>query len=157
LGERVINQTASMGVALNSCTVPALGKPTFDLKDTEMEMGVGIHGERGHKTLPLASATEIVAQLAQFIDDELKPQKNQSVLLHVNGLGSTPLMELYLIYDLAAQYWESRGVKIVRSLVGNYTTSLDMAGCSITLTLMDDELIKLWDAPVHTASLRWGC
>ena len=157
LGERVINQTASMGVALNSCTVPELGKPTFDLKDTEMEMGVGIHGERGHQTLPLASATEIVAQLAQFIDDELKPQKNQSVLLHVNGLGSTPLMELYLIYDLAAQYWESRGVKIVRSLVGNYTTSLDMAGCSITLTLMDDELIKLWDAPVHTASLRWGC
>ena len=157
LGERVINQTASMGVALNSCTVPALGKPTFDLTETEMEMGVGIHGERGHKTLPLASATEIVAQLAQFIDAELKPQKDQNVLLHVNGLGATPLMELYLIYDLAAQYWESRGVKIVRSLVGNFTTSLDMAGCSITLTLMDDELIKLWDAPVHTAALRWGC
>ena len=157
LGERVIDQTASMGVALNSCTVPALGKPTFDLTETEMEMGVGIHGERGHETLPLASATEIVAQLAQFIDAELKPQKDQNVLLHVNGLGATPLMELYLIYDLAAQYWESRGVKIVRSLVGNFTTSLDMAGCSITLTLMDDELIKLWDAPVHTAALRWGC
>ena len=157
LGERVINQTASMGVALNSCTVPALGKPTFELTETEMEMGVGIHGERGHKTLPLASATEIVAQLAQFIDDELKPQKDQKVLLHVNGLGATPLMELYLIYDLAAQYWESRDVKIVRSLVGNYTTSLNMAGCSITLTLMDDELINLWDAPVHTATLRWGC
>ncbi len=157
LGERVINQTASMGVALNSCTVPALGKPTFDLTETEMEMGVGIHGERGHETLPLASATEIVTQLAQFIDAELKPQKDQNVLLHVNGLGATPLMELYLIYDLAAQYWESRGVKIVRSLVGNFTTSLDMAGCSITLTLVDDELIKLWDAPVHTAALRWGC
>ena len=157
LGERVINQTASMGVALNSCTVPALGKPTFELTETEMEMGVGLHGERGHKTLPLASATEIVAQLAQFIDDELKPQKDQKVLLHVNGLGATPLMELYLIYDLAAQYWESRDVKIVRSLVGNYTTSLNMAGCSITLTLMDDELINLWDAPVHTATLRWGC
>ena len=157
LGERVINQTASMGVALNSCTVPALGKPTFDLTETEMEMGVGIHGERGHETLPLANATEIVTQLAQFIDAELKPQKDQNVLLHVNGLGATPLMELYLIYDLAAQYWESRGVKIVRSLVGNFTTSLDMAGCSITLTLVDDELIKLWDAPVHTAALRWGC
>ena len=157
LGERVINQTASMGVALNSCTVPALGKPTFYLTETEMEMGVGIHGERGHETLPLASATEIVTQLAQFIDAELKPQKDQNVLLHVNGLGATPLMELYLIYDLAAQYWESRGVKIVRSLVGNFTTSLDMAGCSITLTLVDDELIKLWDAPVHTAALRWGC
>ena len=146
-----------MGVALNSCTVPALGKPTFELTETEMEMGVGIHGERGHKTLPLASATEIVAQLAQVIDDELKPQKDQKVLLHVNGLGATPLMELYLIYDLAAQYWESRDVKIVRYLVGNYTTSLNMAGCSITLTLMDDELINLWDAPVHTATLRWGC
>ena len=157
LGERVINQTASMGVALNSCTVPALGKPTFELKDIEMEMGVGIHGERGHQTLPLSTATEIVAQIAQFIDDDIKPQKDQSILLHVNGLGATPLMELYLIYDLAAQYWESRGVKIVRSLVGNYTTSLDMAGCSITVTLMDDELIKLWDAPVHTAALRWGC
>lgn len=157
LGERVINQTASMGVALNSCTVPALGKPTFELKETEMEMGVGIHGERGHQTLSLSTATEIVAQIAQFINEDIKPKKDQSILLHVNGLGSTPLMELYLIYDLAAQYWESRGVKIMRSLVGNYTTSLDMAGCSITVTLMDDELIKLWDAPVHTAALRWGC
>ncbi|MGR9046813.1 MAG: dihydroxyacetone kinase subunit DhaK [Gammaproteobacteria bacterium] len=157
LGDRVNAATASMGVALSSCTVPALGKPTFDLADDEMEMGVGIHGERGHETLALASAQEIVEHLADAIDTELKPNKGQSVLLHVNGFGATPLMELHLIYDLATRYWEQRGLTICRSLVGNYTTSLDMAGCSITLTLLDDELIRLWDAPVHTASLRWGC
>ena len=157
LGDRVNSATASMGVALSSCTVPALGKPTFDIGDTEMEMGVGIHGERGRETLPLTSATGIVEHLAGIIEDELKPAKGQPVLLHINGFGATPLMELYLIYDLAAQYFEKRGVKIVRSLVGNYTTSIDMAGCSITLTLLDDELLALWDAPVHTAALRWGC
>ena len=146
-----------MGVALSSCTVPALGKPTFDISDAEMEMGVGIHGERGRETLALTSATEIVDHLAGIIDDELKPQKGQPVLLHVNGFGATPLMELYLIYELAAQYFEKRGVNIVRSLVGNYTTSIDMAGCSITLTLLDEELLALWDAPVHTAALRKGC
>ncbi len=157
LGDKVNRTTASMGVALSSCTVPALGKPTFDITDAEMEMGVGIHGERGRETLKLSSATEIVEHLAGIIDDELKPEKNQPVLLHVNGFGATPLMELYLIYDLAAQFWEKRGITIARSLVGNYTTSIDMAGCSITLTLLDDELLGLWDAPVHTAALRWGC
>ncbi len=157
LGDRVNVATASMGVALNSCTVPALGHPTFTISDTEMEMGVGIHGERGHDTLPLASASEIVEHLAFAIDAELQPKAGQAVLLHVNGFGATPLMELYLIYELAAQFWQARGVNIVRSLVGNYTTSIDMAGCSITLTLMDDELLALWDAPVHTAALRWGC
>ncbi|MCX7069082.1 MAG: dihydroxyacetone kinase subunit DhaK [Methylococcales bacterium] len=157
LGDRVNAATASMGVALNSCTVPALGHPTFTISDTEMEMGVGIHGERGHDTLPLASASEIVEHLASAIDAELQPKAGQAVLLHVNGFGATPLMELYLIYELAAQFWQARGVNIVRSLVGNYTTSIDMAGCSITLTLMDDELLALWDAPVHTAALRWGC
>ncbi|MGR9000097.1 MAG: dihydroxyacetone kinase subunit DhaK, partial [Gammaproteobacteria bacterium] len=130
---------------------------TFDISDTEMEMGVGIHGERGHETVKLASATEIVEQLAGVIDDDLKPKKDQSVLLHVNGFGATPLMELYLIYDLASQFWQKRGITISRSLVGNYTTSLDMAGCSITLTILDEELLRLWDAPVHTAALRWGC
>jgi len=157
LGEKVNLATASLGVALTSCTVPALGKPTFAINDTEMEMGVGIHGERGRETMPLASATAIVEHLAGAIDDELKPQKNQSVLLHVNGFGATPLMELYLIYELAAQFWQKRGINIVRSLVGNYTTSIDMAGCSITLSLFDEELVRLWDAPVHTANLRWGC
>jgi len=157
LGDRVNNATASMGVALSSCTVPALGKPTFDIGDNEIEMGVGIHGERGREPMDLVSASEIVEHLTAAIDEELKPQKGQKVLLHVNGFGATPLMELYLMYDLAAQYWAEKGVEVVRSLVGNYTTSLDMAGASITLTLLDDELIDLWDAPVHTANLRWGC
>ena len=156
LGSRVNQLTASMGVALNCCTVPALGKQTFELDDDKIEMGVGIHGERGHDTVNLVSATEIVEHLAKAIDDDLKPEKGQKALLHINGLGATPLMELHLIYNLAAQYWEKRGLDICRSLVGNYTTSLDMTGCSITLTLLDEEMIKLWDAPVNTASLRWG-
>lgn len=157
LGERVNAATASMGVALTSCTVPALGKPTFDIGDNEIEMGVGIHGERGREPMDLTSASDIVEHLTAAIDDELKPQQGQKVLLHVNGFGATPLMELYLIYELASEYWQSKGIEVVRSLVGNYTTSLDMAGASITLTLLDDELIRLWDAPVHTANLRWGC
>lgn len=157
LGDRVNLATASMGVALSSCTVPALGKPTFSISDNEMEMGVGIHGERGRETMKLTTATEIVEHLASAINDELKPQKDQPVLLHVNGFGATPLMELYLVYELAHKFWQQRGVNITRSLVGNYTTSIDMAGCSITLSLLDDELLALWDAPVHTAALRWGC
>ena len=157
LGEKANRVTASMGVALSSCTVPALGKPTFNLADNEMEMGVGIHGERGHATLPLTDATSIVEHLASHIDQDLNPQAGQSVLLHVNGFGATPLMELYLVYELAAQFWGQRGIHIARSLVGNYTTSIDMAGCSITLSLLDDELLALWDAPVHTAALRWAC
>jgi len=156
LGDRVNQATASMGVALSSCTVPALGKPTFDLGADEIEMGVGIHGEHGLKTIQLMSATEIVEHLAGAINDELKPQKDQPVLLHVNGFGSTPLLELYLIYELATQYWQKHGITIARSLVGNYTTSLDMAGCSITLSILDDELMRLWDVPVFTAALRWG-
>jgi dihydroxyacetone kinase-like protein len=157
LGDRINLVTASMGVALTSCTVPALGKPTFGIADNEMEIGVGIHGERGRETVPLKSATEIVEQLAKVIDEELQPKKGQEVLLHVNGFGGTPLMELHLLYDLAAAFWQKRGLQITRSLVGNFTTSLDMAGASITLTLLDEELMRLWDAPVHTAALRWGC
>ena len=157
IAERVVQNTASMGVALTSCTVPALGKPTFELTANEMEMGVGIHGEHGRSTLPLASANDIVEHIADIIQEALQPQSGQKALLHVNGFGGTPLLELHLIYDLAAQYWEKRGVVICRSLVGNYTTSLDMAGCSITLSLLDEELLSLWDAPVHTAALRWGC
>ena len=157
LGDRVNNSTATMGVALTSCTVPALGKPTFDIGDDQMEMGVGIHGERGRETITLASASEIVKQLVAAIDEDLQPKSGQKVLLHVNGFGATPLMELYLVFDIAVKLLQQKEVKVVRSLVGNFTTSLDMAGCSITLTLLDDELIKLWDAPVHTANLRWGC
>jgi dihydroxyacetone kinase-like protein len=120
-----------------------------------MEFGVGLHGERGRETVPLQRAGEIVTDLAAVIEAELEIKTGQQVLLHINGFGSTPLIELYAVYELAAQYWQSRGVGIIRSLVGNYTTSLDMAGCSMTVTLMDEVLTELWDAPVHTASLRW--
>ena len=157
LGERVNQATASLGVALSSCTAPALGHPTFSLADDEMELGVGIHGEHGRETVKLRSATEIVELLAHSLEQELKPQPGQALLLHVNGFGATPLIELHLIYELAWQYWRQRGVTVLRSLVGNYTTSLDMAGCSLTITLLDDELLGYWDAPVNTAALRWGC
>ncbi|TAN53262.1 MAG: dihydroxyacetone kinase subunit DhaK [Methylococcaceae bacterium] len=157
LGEKVVHASASMGVALGSCTVPALGKPTFDIGPDEMEMGVGIHGERGRERMRLASANEIVDYLANIIDAELKPVRDQPVLLHVNGFGATPLLELYLIYQVAHQFWSRRGVNITRSLVGNYTTSLDMAGCSITLCLLDEDMTHHWDAPAHTAALRQGC
>ncbi|MGR9087592.1 MAG: dihydroxyacetone kinase subunit DhaK [Gammaproteobacteria bacterium] len=157
LGDRVNQATASMGVALTSCTVPALGKPTFDLMADEIEMGVGIHGEKGRETVKYIGASEIVDKLSTAIDADLHPKSGQAALLHINGFGATPLIELHLVYGLAHRFWEARGVSICRSLVGNYTTSLDMAGCSITLSLLDDELIRLWDAPVHTAALRWGC
>jgi phosphoenolpyruvate---glycerone phosphotransferase subunit DhaK len=157
IGERVVRATASMGVALTSCTVPALAKPTFAIADNEMELGVGIHGEQGRERLPFISASDVVERLAKAIDEELQLAVNQPILLHINGLGATPMSELYLIYQLAAHYWQERGVSIVRSLVGNYTTSLDMAGCSMTVTRLDDELLRLWDAPVHAAALRWGC
>ena len=156
LGDKVVNATASMGLALTSCTVPALGQPTFDITDNEVEMGVGIHGERGREIMNLTTACELVQILAKAIDEDLQPAKGQRVLLHVNGFGATALMELYLVYDIASHFFEERGIEIVRSLVGNYTTSLDMAGCSVTLTLMDDEMLQYWDAPVHTAALRWG-
>ncbi len=157
LGDRVNQMTASIGVALNCCTAPALGEPTFQLAEDEMEMGVGIHGERGQETDKITNATEIVGRLCQKIQDDLQPQAGQQALLHINGLGATPLIELHLIYQLAAKFWESIGLNITRSLVGNYTTSLDMTGCSITVTLMDEEMTKLWDANVNTANLRWGC
>ena len=155
LGERVNKATASIGVALTSCTVPALGKPTFEIIEEEMEFGVGIHGERGRETVALKSASEIVTDLASVIETELSITAGQKVLLHINGFGGTPLIELYAVYDLATKYWQARGVEVVRSLVVNYTTSLDMAGCSMTVTLMDKQFIELWDAPVDTTSLRW--
>jgi dihydroxyacetone kinase-like protein len=155
LGKRVNEVTASMGLALTSCTVPALAKPTFDIGDNEIEMGVGIHGERGRECMNFTSASEIVEQLASVIDAELTLTAGQKILLHINGFGATPLMELYLVFDLAAKYWQQKNVEVIRSLAGNYTTSLDMAGCSITATILDNELAQFWDAPVHTASLRW--
>jgi len=156
LGERVNKATRSMGVALTSCTVPAAGKPTFQLSEDEVEMGVGIHGEPGRKRVKLEKADVIANTLMGAIDGDLKPKAGAPHLLFVNGFGGTPLMELYLMYDAARRYCEGKNIKVARSLVGNYVTSLEMAGCSLTLTALDDELIKLWDHPVHTAALRWG-
>ena len=156
LGERVNQAIGSMGVALTSCTVPAAGGPTFQLGGDEMEMGVGIHGEPGRKRVKLAAADAIAEEMIGAICQTLTPKSGEQVLLLVNGFGGTPLMELYLMYHAAARQCADRGLKIARSLVGNYTTSLDMAGCSLTLTRLDDQLIELWDAPVHTPALRWG-
>ena len=157
LGERVNAQTRSMGVALTSCTVPAAGKPTFDLDEDEMEMGVGIHGEPGRRRVPLASADEIAEEMIDAILGDLGGKATGEALLMVNGFGATPLMELYLVYNAARGVAHKAGVEISRSLVGNYVTSLDMAGCSLTISMLDEEIKGLWDAPVHTAGLRWGC
>jgi dihydroxyacetone kinase-like protein len=155
LGERVNKATRSMGVALTSCTVPAAGKPTFSLGEDEMEMGVGIHGEPGRRRVKLQPANAIAGEMVDAILDDLGALSGEAILL-VNGFGATPAMELYVMYNAARRLLEARGVKVARSLVGNYVTSLDMAGCSITVTLADGELLRLWDAPVHTAGLRWG-
>ncbi len=155
LAERVVAGTRSMGVALTSCTVPAAGEPTFRIGEEEMEMGVGIHGEPGRRRTRLAPADDIVAEMLEAILGDLGAGRGEPVLLLVNGLGGTPLMELYLIYDAAARILEDRGLVIARSLVGDYCTSLEMAGCSLTVGRMDEELLRLWDAPVHTPALRW--
>ena len=155
LGTRVNGRTRSMGVALTSCTVPAAGKPTFDLPEDEMEMGVGIHGEPGRRRVKLQSADAIAEEMVNAITGDLAPASGSEVLLLVNGFGATPSMELYLMYGSARRLLEAKGLKVARSLVGNYCTSLDMAGCSLTVTALDDELRGLWDAPVLTAALRW--
>ncbi|TPJ16747.1 dihydroxyacetone kinase subunit DhaK [Mesorhizobium sp. B2-7-3] len=156
LGDRVNHATRSMGVALTSGTVPAAGKPTFDIGEGEMEFGVGIHGEPGRRRDRLKSADAIVEEICAAILGDLDDRAKGPALLFVNGFGGTPLMELYLMYNSARRIFEQHGVTVTRSLVGTYVTSLDMAGCSITLTLLDDELTEWWDAPVHTAALRWG-
>jgi dihydroxyacetone kinase-like protein len=155
LGARVNGRTRSMGVALTSCTVPAAGKPTFDLPGDEMEMGVGIHGEPGRRRVKLATADAIAEEMLAAILGDLAPPAGGDVLLLVNGFGGTPPMELYLMYDAARRILAGRGIAVGRALVGSYCTSLDMAGCSLTVTALDDELRGLWDAPVHTAALRW--
>ncbi|HMB76255.1 MAG TPA: dihydroxyacetone kinase subunit DhaK [Kiloniellaceae bacterium] len=155
LGERVNKASGTMGVALTSCTVPAAGSPTFELGDGDMEMGVGIHGEPGRQRLALQSADSIAKTVVEAICQSLSPASGARALLLVNGMGGTPLMELYLMHHAAARLCEARGVEVARSLVGNYCTSLDMQGCSVTLTLLDEQMAELWDAPVHTAALRW--
>jgi phosphoenolpyruvate---glycerone phosphotransferase subunit DhaK len=156
LCQKVQDNVRSMGMALTSCTTPAAGKPTFEIGDDEMEIGVGIHGEPGRERRKLATADEITEALATPIIDDLPFQRGDRVLAFVNGLGGTPLIELYVVYRKLAEILDGRGIAIARNLVGNYITSLDMAGCSITLLRLDDELTRLWDAPVHTPALRWG-
>ena len=156
LGDKINGQTASIGVALTSCTVPAAGHPTFDIDETEIEMGVGIHGEPGRKRETMREADAIVSDMVDAILTDLSPAKDAEILLLVNGLGATPLMELYLIFDKAEALLKAQGLTISRTLVGNYTTAIDMAGASITVCVLDDEIKQHWDSPVHTAALRWG-
>jgi phosphoenolpyruvate---glycerone phosphotransferase subunit DhaK len=156
LGDRVNKMTRSMGVALTSCTVPAAGKATFDIGSDEIEMGVGIHGEPGRRRVKLLPAMAIADEMVSAIVSDMGAAAKGPCLMLINGFGGTPAMELYLMYDNARRIAERQGVIVARSLVGSYVTSLDMAGCSITLTRLDDELMRLWDAPVHTAALRWG-
>jgi dihydroxyacetone kinase-like protein len=156
LCRRVNENARSMGMALTSCTVPAAGKPTFELGDNEMEMGIGIHGEPGRQRMPLQPVQEIVARMVETILTDLPVGRGQSVIAMVNGMGGTPLIELYVAYREVERLLQSRGLKVARRLVGNYITSLEMAGCSVTLLRADDEVLGLWDDPVVTAGLRWG-
>jgi dihydroxyacetone kinase-like protein len=156
LGDRVNAATRSIGIALTSCTVPAAGKPTFDIAEDEMEVGVGIHGEPGRRRVKLRPATEIAAEMVQAITTDLGPRVQGEAILLINGFGATPLCELYLMYDAVRRLLEPAGTIVTRSLVGNFVTSLDMAGCSATVSILDEEMKRLWDAPVHTPALRWG-
>jgi phosphoenolpyruvate---glycerone phosphotransferase subunit DhaK len=146
----------SMGMALTSCIVPAAGKPTFELGDDEMEIGIGIHGEPGRERMKLAPAAEIVEKLTVPIVEDLPFEQGDQVLAFVNGMGGTPLIELYVAYNDLNRFLGERGITITRNLIGPYITSLEMAGCSITLLKLDEELARLWDAPVKTAGLRWA-
>ncbi len=156
LARKVNSQGRSMGMALTSCTVPAAGKPTFELGEDEMEIGIGIHGEPGRRRVKLASAAEITEMLATPIIEDLGLKSGEQVLAFVNGMGGTPLIELYIVFDALQRILHGKGITISRNLVGSYITSLEMAGTSITLVRLDDELTRYWDAPVHTPALRWG-
>jgi phosphoenolpyruvate---glycerone phosphotransferase subunit DhaK len=156
LCRRVNGEARSMGMALTPCITPSSGEPSFELADDEMEIGIGIHGEPGRYREKLGPATSVVERLATAIVDDLPFQSGDRVLAFVNGMGGTPLIELYIVYRDLARFLEGRGIAIARNLIGNYITSLEMAGCSITLLRLDDELTGLWDAPVDTPALRWG-
>ena len=156
IAARVNDQGRSMGMALTSCVVPAKGSPTFELGEDEMEIGIGIHGEPGRERMPIQPASEIVDILATAILEDGLFQAGDAVLAFVNGMGGTPLLELAIVYKELVRVCQQRDIRITRNLIGNYITSLDMAGCSITLLKLDDELTTLWDAPVHTPALRWG-
>ncbi len=156
IARRVNGNGRSMGVALTSCTVPAAGRPTFDLPENEMEIGIGIHGEPGRRRVPMAPAREIAEMLVEPVLADRDFTGGDGVIAFVNGMGGTPLLELYLMYAEVAAVLEKAGIGIARNLVGSYMTSLEMAGCSVTLLKADEELLRLWDAPVRTPALRWG-
>lgn len=156
IAKEVNERSRSYGIALTSCTVPSAGKPTFDLGEDEIEVGIGIHGEPGRERRPLVTADELAAELVEPILADLD-FSGEPVFAMLNGMGATPMIELYLAYGEVAAILEAKGIKVARCLVGNYITSLDMAGCSLTLTQGSEELLKLWDAPVNTTGLRWGC
>jgi phosphoenolpyruvate---glycerone phosphotransferase subunit DhaK len=153
---RVNGQGRSMGMALTACITPGSGEPSFDLPDDEMEIGIGIHGEPGRFREPLGPASQVVERLATAIVEDLPYESGDQVLAFVNGMGGTPLIELYVVYNELNKFLQERGITIARNLIGDYITSLEMAGCSITLLKLDDELTRLWDAPVNTPGLRWG-
>ena len=156
LGDTIRQTGRSMGMALTPCTVPHAGKPSFELPEDEIELGIGIHGEPGRRRVKLASADEITEMLIEPIISDLPFKQGDDVLLFVNGMGGTPLIELYIVYRKAAQIAKEHGLNIVRNLVGTYITSLEMAGTSITRLTMNAQLGKLWDAPVDTPGLRWS-
>ncbi|MEJ3403115.1 dihydroxyacetone kinase subunit DhaK [Rathayibacter sp. YIM 133350] len=156
IAEKVNAQVRSMGVALTACTVPHVGEPSFDLAEDEIEIGIGIHGEPGRERIKIEPADAIVDRILGPIVDDIPFESGDEVLLLVNGMGGTPLVELYIVYKHATEALEARGITVTRSLVGNYTTSLEMQGFSLSVLKLDDELTQLWDAPVQTAALRWG-
>jgi phosphoenolpyruvate---glycerone phosphotransferase subunit DhaK len=156
LVKRVNARARSFGVALSSCVPPASGKPIFDLPEGQIELGIGIHGEPGRRRAPLGTASDVVDVMVEAVVSDLNAKRGSKVLAFVNGMGGTPLLELYLLYGEVDAALRKAGLEPVRNLVGSYITSLEMAGASLTVLELDDELIKLWDAPVHTAALRWG-
>ena len=154
--KRVNERARSFGVALSSCVPPASGKPIFELPEGEIELGIGIHGEPGRRRAALGTASEVVDVMVEAVVSDLKAKRGSKVLVFVNGMGGTPLLELYLVYGEVDKKLRKAGLEPVRNLVGSYITSLEMAGASLTVLELDEELIKLWDAPVHTPALRWG-
>jgi dihydroxyacetone kinase-like protein len=156
VARKVNERSRSFGIALTACTTPSAGTPTFDLPDDEIELGIGIHGEPGRRRVKITSAAELTKIATQAIFDDYPYDKGDKALVLVNGMGGTPLIELYVIFNEVAKILTARGAEVQRSLVGDYVTSLDMAGCSITLCKLDEELTELWDAPVKTPALRWG-
>lgn len=156
LARKVNAQGRSMGMALTSCVVPHVGKPSFDLPEDEMEIGIGIHGEPGRHRIKIEPADKITEMLIKPVVEDLPFKEGDEVLLFVNSMGGTPLIELYIVYRKAVELLEAKGIKVVRNLIGPFITSLEMAGASITLLKMDEDLKKLWDAPVKTAGMRWG-